>query len=116
MGVPGVGGVDRGRADAEMIWGSEPPGRAEEFRPELLAGARFMDSESSQMIGVSSAKPEVDPTAEDAGLLDVAASEGQATWRRRLSPGHRRAVKGFFAPSERSSSTPKAEKPSKPPR
>lgn len=41
--------------------------------------------------------PEVAPVEEGAGLADVEGATGRATWRRRLNPRHRAAVKTFFS-------------------
>jgi len=101
VGVPGSGGVTRGRADAEMIWGQESPGRTDAFKPEQLPNGRFLDPGKSRQVGVSAAAPEVDPTAEAAGTQPTAEAAARSAWRRRLAPAHRAAVKKFFAPAER---------------
>ena len=43
--------------------------------------------------------PEVAPVEEGAGLVEVEGATGRATWRRRLKPRHRDAVKAFFSGS-----------------
>ncbi len=43
--------------------------------------------------------PEVAPVEEGAGLAEVEGATGRATWRRRLKPRHRDAVKAFFGGS-----------------
>jgi hypothetical protein len=91
-----VGGVNRGRGDAELIWGEESAGRTSDFEAKLLRPSRFDDPESSLLIGVGSADPKVDAVEEGAGLAEVEASTGSSAWRRRLSPHHRRAVGSFF--------------------
>jgi len=101
VGVPGSGGVSRGRGDAEMIWGQESPGRTDAFKPEQLPNGRFLDPAKSRQVGVSAASPEVDPTAEAAGTQPTAEAAARSAWRRRLAPAHRAAVKKFFAPAER---------------
>lgn len=93
---PGAGGISRGRADAPMIWGDESPGRTDQFEAKALPDAEYIDAENSQILGVGSASPTVEPTAEGGGAVEVSASAGQAAWRRRLSPRHRRAVGTFF--------------------
>lgn len=95
-GSPGRGGVNRGRGDAPMIWGDESPGRTDQFGAEVLPQARLKDLESSNLLGIGSAAPEVDARGESAGLSEVGASAGKTAWRRRLSPKHRRAVGTFF--------------------
>ncbi len=99
-GLPGRGGISRGRADAELIWGEETPGREEDFEAQMLREARYSDPENSQIVGVGATAPEVEARPEAAGSADVGASTGSAAWRRRLSPHHRRAVGSFFARGE----------------
>ena len=48
--VPGVGGVNRGRADAELTWGEESEGRVDLFRPQALRPAEHMDDEHVGLI------------------------------------------------------------------
>ena len=98
-GLLGTGGVNRGRGDAAMIWGEETPGSTERFEPDVLPPARYLDEESSGVIGVGTTSPEAAPVAEGAGLAEIAPAGGGAAWQRRLAPRHRRAVRSFFAPS-----------------
>ena len=100
IGIPGNGGINRGRGDAELIWGSESPGQNDQFAPKQLPGARTFDPGSSTPMGVSSAAPTVEPVAEGGGSAPTAEAAARSAWRRRLAPSHRDAVKKFFAPSE----------------
>lgn len=95
-GTPSSGGISRGRADAEMVWGQESAGDTERFEAKALPGARFQDAEHSVVVGVGAAEPDVDPSAESAGLSNVDVSSGKSAWKRRLAPHHRDAVKTFF--------------------
>lgn len=97
--LPGVGGVNRGRGDAELTWGEEAGGSAERFQPTALDPARYLDPASSALIGVGSTSPPVTPEAEAGGLGPVEGSAGGQAWRRRLAPRHRQAVRGFFGPA-----------------
>jgi len=99
--MPGRGGINRGRADAPMIWGDESPGQSDQFDAKLLPKARLKDLESSNLLGIGAGAPEVDANAEGAGRVDVEASTGKTAWRRRLSPKHRRAVGSFFTNGSR---------------
>lgn len=92
--------MSRGRADAELIWGEESPGRTDQFTPKQLPGARAFDPEHSLPVGTSAAAPTVEPQAEGAGTQASAAAVARSAWRRRLAPSHREAVKKFFAPSD----------------
>lgn len=99
-GLPGAGGISRGRADAELLWGEESPGATDRFRPEQLPAARQLDPGSSRSLGVSAAAPDVEPVAEGGGVQATAEAAARAAWRRRLAPQHRDAVKRFFAPGD----------------
>ncbi len=100
VGIPGVGGVSRGRADAELIWGEESPGRLEDFEAELLTRAERLDLERSELLGIGATTPRTEAEGEAAGNVDVEASLGRSTWRRRLAPRHREAVSRFFSRDE----------------
>ena len=91
-----MGGVSRGRADAELIWGEETPGHTGQFEAEMLERSKYSDPESSVLIGVATAQPQVDARPEGSSAAEVDASTGNSAWRRRLSPRHRRAVSTFF--------------------
>jgi hypothetical protein len=99
-GMPGNGGISRGRADAELIWGEETAGRTDDFEAKTLTGAKYEDPEQSKVIGVGASAPDVEARGEGAGTAGVTASTGSAAWHRRLSPHHRRAVGSFFARGE----------------
>lgn len=96
--MEGSGGIDRGRGDADLRYGEEAEGGAERFLPRALDPARWLDPGSSALLGVGSTAPAVDPQAEGAGLEAVEGAGGAGTWRRRLAPRHREAVRGFFGP------------------
>lgn len=99
----GVGGVDRGGSSTGLLWGETSDVDREAFAPRLLSPSRFLDLERSGAIGVSVEAPEVEAAAESAGLVDVEGAAGEASWRRRLSPRHRDAVRTFFSQHERDS-------------
>ncbi len=99
--IPGNGGVDRGRADAEMIWGEETPGDTSRFDAKELPDARYADPEHSGIVGIGATSPPVDPTAEAPGSGAIEASGGRSAWRRRLAPHHRDAVRSWFGPGGR---------------
>jgi len=97
---PGIGGISRGGSSTGLLWGDESEGDHDRFRPELLPSSRFLDIEHSATLAVGEDAPEVAPIGEDAGRVDVAGAEGEAAWRRRLSPRHRDAVQEFFSSGE----------------
>ncbi len=94
--LPGRGGITRGRADAEMIWGEETAGDTSRFEARSLPDARYADPENTATVGLSAAAPGVEPVAESAGTAAIQASSGQSAWRRRLAPHHREAVRVWF--------------------
>lgn len=55
-----------------------------------------MDESNSEVRSQGEATPEVAPEASQAGAGRVDESAGSATWRRRIAPRHRRAVRRFF--------------------
>lgn len=89
--------MSRGRADAELIWGEETPGRLDEFQAEALPSAERLDLDTSEVLGIGVTSPSARPEGEAAGTADVEASLGESSWRRRLRPRHRDAVQRFFS-------------------
>jgi len=98
----GLGGVDRGPGTAPLLWGEETEGDASRFEARSLEDARYADPAHAALLEVGASDPEVAPEAESAGLVEVEGSSGGPSWRRRLSPHHRRAVREFFAPPDSS--------------
>jgi hypothetical protein len=96
IGVPGSGGVSRGRGDAELTFGAETPGRFADFEATLLPRAERRDLESSELEGIGAASPKPDAVGESAGIVEVEGSLGRSSFRRRLAPRHRDAVSRFF--------------------
>lgn len=96
---PGSVGVNRGRGDAPMAWGATSEGDESKFQAQALDPARSLDADHSAITGISAGAPKADSQAEAAGNVAVSASSGKATWRRRLSPHHREAVKTYFSGS-----------------
>ncbi|MSR62524.1 MAG: hypothetical protein EXS08_08770 [Planctomycetes bacterium] len=88
--------MSRGRGDAELRFSGETPGRSDEFEAQQLAPAELLDPESTAIVGVGASAPDVDPSAQGAGLVETRASNGRAAWKRRVAPHHRDAVQGFF--------------------
>jgi len=99
----GVGGIDRGGSSTGLLWGEAAGHQREGFQPRLLTPSRFLDLESSSAVGLAADAPEVAPSEEGAGLVDVETSPGKASWHRRLSPRHRDAVRTFFSKNQRES-------------
>lgn len=97
-GIPGRGGVARGRGDAALDFSSETPGRTDQFEARELSPAEYLDPESSALLGVGATSPTVDPLAQGGSQGEARASAGRASWKRRVAPRHRDAVQSFFGP------------------
>lgn len=82
-----------------MFWGDESEGGR--FESKKLAPGLARDPENSTLLGIGKRAPTIDAAGEAAGGASVETSEGQAAWRRRLAPRHRRAVGTFFQRDER---------------
>ncbi len=96
-GRAGRGGVDRGRADAPMIWRDPITGVGVRFEEETLSAASLSSLERSGLIGLSATDPtsaEARPGGGGSGGT-VAAGSGAANTQTVL-PRHRRAVERFF--------------------
>ncbi len=95
--MPGAGaGICEGPGHVELTYGDETDLQSDAFEPEALAGDPFADLDNSEVMGLGTTAPEVATQGEAAGLAPLATSQGDATWRRRLSPGQREAVRRFF--------------------
>jgi hypothetical protein len=98
-GNPGRGGVNRGRADAEMSFGEESDEQGAQFRETVLPPG-FMDD--AQTSGITLAQPDVNPAdaaaRSDALLVDPAS--GMETWQRTVRPRHQSVVRQYFDSGE----------------
>lgn len=97
--LPGRGGVDRGRGDAEMTWRDPAAGDGAGFEEQVLDPASLAALEKSGLLGIRA----VDPSsggpplpAAAAAVLDPAAAGGGGAHTRTVLPRHRGAVKRFF--------------------
>jgi hypothetical protein len=82
-----------------MFWGDESEGGR--FESRRLPPGMARDPENSSVLGIGKTAPILDAQGEAAGGATFEASEGQAAWRRRLAPHHRRAVGTFFSRDEK---------------
>jgi hypothetical protein len=98
-GVPGSGGINRGRADAELTFGEEtwPYDR---FKSVPLPPGAYRSPDDwspvSVLPGAPNAAPELSVASAPVQYSDVA---GQSAWRRTLAPRHYSAVKKYFEKS-----------------
>jgi hypothetical protein len=97
-GKPGSGGIQRGRADADLEHTGATEGDSEGLAPQRLpAGAKA--PQPSVRLGVSRGEPTTSPIRDEgSGGAGGAGGEGYgaATWHRRLAPHVRDVVRGFF--------------------
>ena len=103
-GIPGRGGVDRGRGDAPMTWSSGTDEEGVDFKEETLPAASLAALKDSELVGVSLGAPRQDENAPGAvhGALGRAKAGGGAGVAHRVLPRHRRAVTRFFTRDGRS--------------
>jgi hypothetical protein len=96
-GRPGRGGINRGRADAEMSWGEESDRQGAKFKETVLPPG-FQEDPQDDVRGVSLAPPETDPAsaAPRSAARQIEAASGRETWDRRLRPRHREVVRQYF--------------------
>lgn len=100
-GVPGRGGLNRGRADAELTWGDESQ-PIERFKPIALPpGALRSADDLSPIVTLPGAPKEAPAASSIAAARTYDQSPGQAAWRRTLAPRHRSAVKKYFGNERR---------------
>ena len=96
-GNPGSGGVNRGRADAELAWGKEEDRQGAKFK-EVVLPEGFLDQPNDDVLAIQEATPN-DPAVETAphgAAKTMNPASGRATWNRRLNPKHRSVVRQFF--------------------
>jgi hypothetical protein len=95
-GLPGRGGVNRGRADADLTWGKESlPVDRFKSRP-LPPGAAASPDDWAPLVEATGA-PQVSPAISTAAAArQYAPAAGQSAWRRTLAPRHRTAVRKYF--------------------
>lgn len=97
---PGKGGITRGRADAFLGLTNDTQGGTNAFRAERLPKGKAASREWVR-IGTSRSTPETNPVRDTGPGGAAAEGAGEASWRRRLAPRHRDAVKRFFTPEGR---------------
>ena len=97
-GIPGRGGINRGRADAELTYGQEtqPGGR---FKGQALPPGYVRSPDDWAPVVNMPGAPIVAPEVGGRAASRAYAEEGgQAAWRRTLAPRHQSAVKKYFNP------------------
>ena len=98
VGIPGIGGVTRGRADAPRTMTEASSEDGVKFKEQILPPASLASLKDSKAVGVSLGAPTVTEAGNprQAGALSGAATGGGATNRQVILPQHRNAVKRYF--------------------
>ncbi len=99
-GLPGRGGINRGRGDAPMLWGDESDEQRVKFTPQELPPISISPDEDIPVVGINIIEPEEmeAPLAGGAGrVLDFNNIVGSEAWQRRISPRHRGLVRRYFS-------------------
>jgi hypothetical protein len=96
-GNPGRGGINRGRADAELTWGKESL-PIDRFKSAPLPPGAARSADDWAPVVEAPGAPDESPVASSASATrQYADSAGQTAWRRTLAPRHQSAVKKYFA-------------------
>lgn len=96
--IPGSGGINRGRGDAELSFGQESNEQAAKFKETVLPPG-YLDRPSDNVLGVTASAPKVDPAAgveARNAVRNAGPATGKATWDRPLRPRHREVVRSYF--------------------
>jgi hypothetical protein len=96
-GRPGSGGINRGRADADLTWGKETTPFDRFKSKPLPPGAARSPDDWAPVVSLPGAPQESPTVSAQAAARDYAAAAGQTAWRRSLAPRHQSAVKKYFA-------------------
>jgi len=95
-GIPGRGGVNRGRADATMTWKHPSSEGGVEFKPQTLPTSRFLDAEHTALAGLSETAPVRETGEATSSPAGLAAGGSGAAARHPVQPRHQEAVKRYF--------------------
>jgi len=96
-GLPGRGGVSRGRADASMTWGDESSDEGAKFKEIVLPPAAVGKIKESIVAGVSKGAPTIETGGpSEPGALSGAATGSGSAHTHTVLPRHRGAVRRYF--------------------
>lgn len=99
QGMPGRGGVSRGRADAAMTWSAGTSEEDAAFTPEVLPLTALGGLENSVLTGLTATAPEIAAPSTAGGAISglaAAVSDGGTTVKQTVLPRHRQAVRNYF--------------------
>jgi len=92
-------GINRGPGATPLSWGAETPDLREQMTAEGLP-APDNPEQAMQLLGFSQMAPEIAAQAEGQQGGGAVGATGEAVWKRRMSPEHRKAVQRFFQRGE----------------
>ncbi len=97
-GLPGQGGISRGRGDAPLTWTDGTDESGVGFVEETLPAGALGGIEKSKLIGITRGAPETSETAvaTPGGALEETAAGGGAAHKQRVLPQHKQAVMRYF--------------------
>lgn len=99
-GVPGRGGIDRGRGDAPITHGEESDPSGTRFRPKIIPPGQAADLRRSMVLARTRGKPGPyegsETTDATAGALDGAEAGEHSAHRPTVLPRHQDAVRRYF--------------------
>jgi hypothetical protein len=95
-GNPSRGGINRGRGDAPLTWGTESQ-PFDRFKAQALPpGAPRSPDDWAPVAVLPGAPQESSRLSAGSAARQYAAGAGQTAWRRNLAPRHQSAVKKYF--------------------
>jgi hypothetical protein len=96
-GIPGNGGISRGRGDADLTWGDESTLENTKFKESVLPPG-MLDKPRDEVVGITIAAPETDVagSAPRSAARAATAASGDETWKGTVRPRHRSVVKRYF--------------------
>ncbi len=94
--MPGRGGVNRGRGDAALEYSNRSDTDTSKLDVKRLPPGVAAPREWS-IVGMRRTAPESDAQRDNTGGSAGTAGTGKVTWRRRLAPRHRDAIRRFFS-------------------
>ena len=99
-GEPGSGGINRGRADADLTWGKETQ-PFDKFKAQPLPPGSYRSPDDWTPLAVLPGAPKTAPEPSVSSTpVQYAGVSGPAAWRRTLAPRHYSAVKKYFENSK----------------
>ncbi len=98
-GLPGRGGLNRGRGDAAMTWQQGVGKEDAAFKEKVLPPAAMASLKKSRLVGVSSGDPTAKKSAggSSGGALAAAQAGGGEARTQTILPEHEKTVERYFS-------------------